>query len=77
MTFNKIKYSQLFQIIENQFNNLADWNKVRNFESLADLSEDRALEALRMFSNLSNEELNINIWNQIIDYFENREKNTR
>ncbi|WP_312128517.1 Z1 domain-containing protein [Lysinibacillus capsici] len=74
MTFNKIKYSQLFQIIENQFNNLADWNKVRNFESLADLSEDRALEALRMFSNLSNEELNINIWNQIIDYFENREK---
>ena len=74
MSFNDIKYTELFQFIENKYNALEDWEKVRDFEFLEGQSKENCLNILRMISGLKEEELDINIWGKIIDYFENREK---
>ena len=74
MLFTDIKYTELFQTIENKYNSLGDWEKVRDFEFLEGLPKEQSLNILRLLNGLKEEELDVDIWNKIIDYFENREK---
>lgn len=74
MLFTDIKYTQILQLIENKYTSLRNWEEVRNFVFLKDRSEEDSLDVLRQISDLNEEELDITIWNKIIDYFENREK---
>lgn len=74
MIFNDIKYSHLKSLIESKYNEVQDWDNIRNFAFISGRSADDALDVLRSFCSLSKDELNISIWNELIDHLEGRDK---
>lgn len=69
-----MKYSQLKQYIENQYNNHGSWEVVKDFTFLSGVSEESILQMICSSCNLNREDLNLQIWNQIIDDMEKREE---
>lgn len=77
MIFTDIKYSQLISNVEKWHNKLQDWEKVRNFEFLNGLSPEDSLNLIKQMCLLENDDLNIEIWDQLINYLENRDKKNK
>lgn len=74
MLIDNIKYTQLNQFLENQYFNSGSWEKVRKLSFFGDMPIEQALGLLCNLSGLKSEDLNFQLWNSIIDEFENREK---
>ncbi|MFV0541939.1 MAG: hypothetical protein ACK5MZ_12025 [Aestuariibaculum sp.] len=74
MDFSDNKYSQLNENIRAHYKKFNDWERVRNFDFFPGQTIEQGLSILCMMFGLKHEELNIDIWNQAIDYHANREK---
>lgn len=73
MIFTNVKFTQLISLIESRYNSLQDWDKIRDFSFLKNSkSIDESLETLKMVYGLEDNDLNIDIWNKLIDYLKGR-----
>lgn len=76
MNFRDVKYSQLIANIKNQYNSCNNWDKIRNFELdfMPGQSPEQIISTFCMVSGINPGELTVEIWNNLINYLENKDK---
>lgn len=78
MEIEENKLLQLKSYIENQHDRLQDWDKVRNFEQYREdnfsVDTNTVLKFVSATCGLSTDELTLEVWNQVVDLLENRDK---
>lgn len=68
------KYHSIRNMIEMKYQELRDWNKVRNIEFISYGTFEVKLEIFSQMNNLGNEILTAEVWNKLIDLIEEKEK---
>ncbi|MER2155795.1 MAG: Z1 domain-containing protein [Solibacillus sp.] len=74
MNLYDTRYHSIKNLIETKFEDLKDWNKVREIEFLSFGTFEEKLDIISQMYNLGYEKITSEIWNKLIDLIEEKER---